>query len=246
MADLTVKKLKTGYSVKYDNKTLLNINMDTVTTLLADLLTKKQVRKLVKDLAEIKGLSGEAVPKKKTKKDRVTDLACQMVNLYTKLKRKHYRNKGIQPITKKDKEFSHFMKAAAMCVALDVDTSTFLSAQITGLAFANKGKGIFPNPNHLSTQNAQNRVLEQLDGADCDEEETTGKKEIQTVKLNESDKKLPLNDNPRFKRAYNRLMEGDATLSEAYFVEDCMTARKGYITEKVDKAIRLLESKDAE
>ena len=153
--EIKVKKIKAGYSFKYKDKTLIQLNISTLTNLVCDLLPRKNVAIIAKKLIELKGTK-----KGEIKKSKSEIVALQMINSYIKRKRKHYRNNGIKAVTAADKDYKHFLSAAKICVSLNVDVKTFIEAQIDGLSFLNDGNGIFPNPNHLSTPSAQDRVLQ--------------------------------------------------------------------------------------
>ena len=163
----------------------------------------------------------------------VENKAMQLEKAYTSQRRKFMRNKRIKGYTEKDKEFKHFTIASEIIERNQCNNIDFLKAQVEGLRFTKT----FPKPTHLSTRAAEDRLIDYLfkrGGGDV--------VEINRLPLIPADRSTPLMENHRFTVRWDKLEQDKATLEDAYFIHDCMMARKeGLVTDRVKNYIKKLE-----
>lgn len=171
----------------------------------------------------------------KVKDPEIKLCAKQFAKSYIRAKRLHFRAKAIKEITEDDKDFKYFITAVKLCKAHSVTYKKFLKAQIIGLKFLNNGKGAFPKPSHLATDQAETRLLEYK------EQGVTGSDdEIVQVLISVEEKKIPLTRNTRYQGRLCKVRDGVAGLKEAIYVRELQMIKRGKVTSEVEKYIERL------
>lgn len=179
---------------------------------------KKIVKKIVKD----------------EKKDRTEECAIQLMNAYNKA-RKKFRGKNVGQFTKSSSQFQYFLKTIPILERHKVGYKKFIESQIHGLSFVDGGKGVFPSPNHLCTITAEDRLMDFVGT----------RSEENSVKLTKFDRETPLGQNPGYVGNRRRVLDGIATLQEAYRVRELQRLRlDGDISDFVEDYIKELENSE--
>lgn len=161
--------------------------------------------------------------------------ACQLAKAYNNAKIAFYKNKHVTKITEESPDFKHFIKAARFVTTHEVTNKAFMAAQISGLKFANGGKGAFPKPVQLSTSEAETRLLE-FQRKDVNEEG----EEVDVV-LSFKEKAMSLSENGKYQSLFRKLENAEATMWEAIYVKKCQLARRGKVSETVESYIEFLK-----
>lgn len=202
--------------------------------------------KITKDIESVVGFLGglssskvEIEVKKKTKKKKTTTSnieeaklkkAIQLEKKYKDLKKKFYKAKVMKGIPPSHSDFQHFLKAVEIMERNEIKIKVFMKAQIEGLKFVGGGTGTFPKVNQLSTDGAEQRVLEYL-----------RKQNLETVELTEQEKTTDLLQNRKYKMLHRKIKNGDANLMEALYVRECQLARRGETQKMVEEYIQQLK-----
>lgn len=219
---LSLKMRKGNPVVMYDGEPLARLN-------------KKVLSKLMGDL-DLQPKESEAEEPKQAFSEMDTKIAAQqLAKAYAKAKKSYYRSRAVKEIQPGQKDFKHFVEAARLCQLHGVTYRKFLKSQVEGLKFLNDGKGTFPKPNHLSTEQAETRLLEYL------REGVTGKDdEVVKVSLSAEEKKMPLSKNTRYKGRLYKVRDGVATLKEAVYVRELQLLKRSKVNDEVEEYIAKL------
>ena len=226
--NLKLIRKKTQYSITYKDKLLLSVKPEVLGLIIKDYSTQKFLKELSK-LIKSKDIDNEFISE-----------GMLLVSAYTTRKKRYYRNTKITKIKNSDKEFLHFIKASKLIKKHQVSPKLFLDAQIKGMAFLNEGAGIFPKPSQLATSGAEDRLIQHMANEGLTD---TGETAINRIKITRDDKETALMENPKFVEYYEKMEDGSANLVEAYFIHDCMLARKGRVTKMVDEYIEKLKDR---
>lgn len=198
----------------------------------------KDIESVVNFLGGLSSSELEVSVKKKTKKkttkktvdEKKLKKAIQLEKKYRALKKDFYKTKMMKGISPSSSSFVHFLKAVDIMERTDVKIKVFMKAQIEGLKFVGGGQGTFPKVNQLSTDGAEQRVLEYL-----------RTKNMESVELTDEERKTDLLKNKKYKRLHNRVKNGDASLIEALYVRECQLARRGETQGLVEDYIKQLK-----
>jgi hypothetical protein len=177
---------------------------------------------------------------KDLKKDENTVRAIRLAKKYLKAKCKFYSKPSKVKYDSKHKDIRHFKKAIEIMDGLNIKENDYLQAQIDGLQFVQGGRGIFPKPNQLATEGAEDRAIQYLDSKGLihhgNAELTDDKKGLM---ITSTDYKTPLKQNKQYMDLLKKLKEGTATMDEAIYLKNVRKARKGsagpLITEYITK-----------
>lgn len=224
--DFKLVKKKTVFAITYKNKSFININRE----VLAELVLSKSTVAFKKELAMKDSTLFERSP--------LESKALQLEKTYTSAKKKFFRNNKVRNYTPKDPEFKHFIKAVAILKRHGSTNREFIDSQIEGLAFAKT----FPKPSQLVTIGAEDRLVKYMH-KDIRKNDVEN---IERIEISHNDRNTPLMENPKFVAKWKKLDKGTATLQDAYYIEDCMIARKGgKVTRKVLNYISKLEEEQS-
>ena len=210
-SDFALIKQKQQYSIKYKGHPFISVNMGTLEMFMLD---KKN------DIKPTIGVNAQ---------DDIRLKAMKLISLYETRKKEFYFNKDVQfKLTTKDPDFKHFEKAVILLERHDSTYEQFLESQIHGLKFINNGQGTYPKPSQLSSNTAEDRLLQfQLDN----------KKETIGIALSKKDIDTPLSENKMFTEYSRKIMEGIATLKEARYVQKLILLKKKKTIKKVEEYI---------
>lgn len=177
------------------------------------------------------------VKKKKIKKKTVVAKekiikAIQLSKRYASLRKKHYKLKTKRVVSPSSADFQHFLKAVDIINRNETTIKKFLKAQVSGLSFVNGGIGVFPKSNQLSTDNAEQRLL--------DYRKTI---EMESVELTKHERRTELQSNKKYVKLHKRLKNGEATLLEALYVQECQLARTDQAQDMVVDYIKNMKKK---
>lgn len=201
----------------------------------------KDIESVVHFLGGLSSSEVEVTVKKKTKKKKTKKeeknkerivKAKQLEKAYRKSKAKFYKRSidRVKEIKPNFSEFVHFEKAVDIVERNETKIKVFMKAQIEGLKFVGGGTGTFPKVNQLSTDGAEQRVLEYL-----------RKQNLETVELTEQEKTTDLLQNRKYKMLHRKIKNGDANLMEALYVRECQIARRGETQKMVEEYIQQLK-----
>lgn len=157
--------------------------------------------------------------------------AKQLAKHYIKARSLYFKSKAGEPISASSKDFKYLIKAIEILGRIDCTYKVFMNAQIKGLSWANKGKGIFPSYRQLGTDGAEARLLEYL----------------QEQKVETSSNYLsntPLVDNDDYIDAWYDFLAGKATLKQMKYIRKCQKARDGKVQPKVKAHIKKLKEEE--
>jgi hypothetical protein len=216
--DFSVTEKSTQYSVKFKGETLLAVNKKGLQFALASLVANENSSKDI----DIDYENNNYVQ------------AGKLVKIYGDAKKRFYSNKKLKvDYTSSSTEFKFFCQAVDIIHNNNVSYDVFIEAQVSGLAFVSKGKGVFPKPNQLCTAQAEDRLLNHIRDNNPDT--------IQAEIISREDYSVPLNENEKFLNYSKKVMEGTATLKEAKYVQKLYLIRKRKTSKKVDVYIEKLE-----
>jgi len=216
-------KQKSGYVVRYCDKTFITIRPEILKHIIKDHVSKKFVTEL----------AGFVKPQDVSKKINIS--AKRLLSLYNKSRKKYFKNKNISDIKIDSKDFTYFLRASSIIKQHGTTNEVFLKSQLDGLSFINEGQGQFPKPNQLATSKAEDRLVDSLYNQSLDNDPNN------RIELKKEDRETELMKNPKFVSIYNKMEKNKASLREANFVHDCMLARKGSVTSFVTDYIDELE-----
>ncbi len=153
--------------------------------------------------------------------------AYQMSKAYAKAKAKFFGAKITKFVTPKQRDFQHFIEAAKLAGRHGATAATYIKAQIAGLDFLQQGKGIFPKPNHLATEQAETRLLEYMQ---AEKRETNP-----DTPITAEDRRLPLDDNRRYQTRLRMIDWGQADEADAKFVAALQKLHLGKVQKSVTR-----------
>lgn len=104
------------------------------------------------------------------------------------------------------------------------DISDFIKAQIAGLGFVNGGRGTFPNPSQLSTDNALTRLLQFNSSTKKDEKEI--KPEKYWYYDDRLDGDVSLKNNTKYQEALKKIKDKTAPLNAVLYAKKCYSKRR--------------------
>jgi hypothetical protein len=216
--DFSLTEKQTQYNVSYRGEKLLAVNKKGLLFAVEMLLGNKN--KEIKDL-DINYAENTYVK------------AGKLMKIYAEAKQHFYHNKKIKvEYSSNSNEFKYLERAIELIERHGIGYAAFVEAQVQGLAYVAKGKGVFPKPNQLCTEQAEDRLLNYLRDNDP--------KKMQSEILTKDDYNIPLNENEKFVNYSKRIMEGTATLREAKFVQKLLGIRKRKTNKKVEAYIESL------
>ncbi len=229
---LRVKPSKDHLSLTYDGVVLAKVSKKVLASFLADMdmdvdfLEKKSPKKTkLKVSKKQKAPSG----------DDLVVRAKQLAKAYASEKKKFYRSKAVKEISSKDKAFKYFIEAAKLIEEHGVTYKKFLKAQVSGLSFVDGGKGIFPRPNQLGTEQAETRLLDYIRNNVSD---ASGS--IVKVNLSHSDRETPLGKNMTYIGNVQKIKDGIATLKDTVYVRELQQIRRGKVQPWVEAHLEKL------
>ena len=123
----------------------------------------------------------------------------------------------------------HIQEAINICQSHDVSYKHFIKAQIEGLkriAAITQRNDHFPSPGHLSTTDAEKRLLEY------------GTSAPSAIKLTKEEMELPLKRNTKFIKYWDRFQLGDASLEEAQYLVACFNARSREVPAELEDYLK--------
>lgn len=153
--------------------------------------------------------------------------AAQLAKMYAKAKAKYYKIKVGKSLSEKHKDYKHFISAIDIIERINCSYKDFIQAQIKGLEFVKKGEGVFPKVNQLSTDGAENRVLDFIrDHVVKDDEDYI--------------RNTPLEENDDYVEAWYGFLLKEATLKQMKYIRKAQKARHGEVEKKVKIEIKRL------
>jgi len=220
---LHVKPKKDHVVVLYGGTTLMKVSKVGMTAFLAGLgLTSEPEQKMVKG----KKKKARPVDEKMVK-------AVQFAKAYVGAKRKFYHKKTLPDIQKTEPAFKHCLKAVEIVDRHGVTYKRFLKAQVRGLNFVDNGKGIFPRINQVSTEQAEQRLLEYMRAGSDDE---------QAVNISPKERNTKLNENRRYVVCARKVKDGIASIQETTYVQALQRVRMNKVKDYVKKHLKKLKS----
>lgn len=226
---LTLGVHKKEYVLRYDSEILLRIKKDVLLKMLGDLGIGSP------EPEQSPGINSKTVAAQLSKilKTDVSDYdvrvwAKQFARAYGVAKQKYYRSKNVfVEVSPRSKDYGHILRAVKICKTHKVTYKKFLQAQLDGLKFINNGRGIFPPLSNLSTDSAENRLLEFI---------SNGSTSVD-IKLSDEDKHLPLAKNLKYQTAIFKIGDNRASLKEAKYAAEVQRFKRGKVSEKIEKYI---------
>ncbi len=165
--------------------------------------------------------------------------ANQLGKAYRVQRSKFHAGRGRKPPKVRDCAFSaselQALKRAVLIMQANHVTNyqTYIKSQIAGLRFCNGGKGVFPKIPQLSTDTAENRLLEYLKAEKDDDGE------IIEVNVSAEERATPLTENMKYMEFRDLILMKKATRSEALYVMNLQVHRTGkvkpYVTEYLEQ-----------
>lgn len=229
---LRLKPSKGHLSLTYDGVVLAKVNKKVLIGVLADLdLDSGFLERKPKKKSKPK----KVIKKKPPKDSDIIVKAKQLAKAYANEKKVFYRSKAVKEISSKEKAFNYFIDAARIIDEHGVTYKKFLKAQIHGLNFVDGGKGIFPRPNMLGTEQAETRLLDYLRDSVCD---VTGG--VVKVNLTQKERDTPLGKNMTYVGNVQKVKDGIATLKETVYVRELQQIRRGKVADWVETHLRRL------
>ena len=222
-----IRKQK-SYSITYKKRSFINVKGEVLGVIIRDYATKK----FLKDLS---GLNKDS-----NIDTELLSRAMVLGKAYIDRKKKFFRNKKLNTIDPKSKEFQSIIKASKIMDKHRVAPKFYIDAQVDGLKFLNDGQGGFPTVSQLCTSGAEDRLVKAMYENGLNDEE----QEVVKIKLSRDDKETPLMENPTFIEYYESIEQNTASLREAYYVHDCMLARKGRVTTLITDYINSKEGNE--
>ena len=201
-------------------------------------LTKKGVKVLFGDGPNpLSQVARKHVPKKVENKFLGDDLirGIQFAKAYNKARTKFFKNKRFRPYGKDSAEFEFFVKAAELTKLHKTTYAKFIQAQIAGLKFVGGGKGTFPTPKQLVSEQAETRLAEYA------RKDLNEKGEELEIVLSWKEKTEPLSNNSKYQTLRRKVQNAEATMYEALYVRKCQMIRRGEVEEIVDDYIDFLK-----
>lgn len=226
VSDFKIKKSKSGkLSVFYKGKQLLVFSERVLFQVILDTAPTY----FLKSLAEISGIKKENAA--------YSSNIVRFATIYSFEKLKYFKgnvdslnDSQVSESTKKllgdRKNIKHFQDALdIMKNAGTTDISLFIKAQINGLKFVNDGKGTFPKPNQLATDNALTRLLEfnSVTGSDGDKQEKPEKYWYFDEKI---DGEVALSNNAKYQEAIEKIKNKTASINAALYAKKCYSRRR--------------------
>jgi hypothetical protein len=214
------------FQFKFKNKELevLVANIKIIT------IHNNNLKKLVTTIPALNfylsSLISESVP---VEKEELLSEISLFEKAYFEASDEYYGRKSKIRNFKNPTQLGHIKEAIEICRAHNVTYKTFLKAQIEGLkviAAITQKNDYFPVPGHLSTKDAEKRLLDHIGN----------KKKLRPVlKLSKEEQELTLKRNLKFIKYWDLFMGiGDITLDEALYLEACLKARGKEIPKKLD------------
>lgn len=229
---LRLKSSKDHLSVLYGGVVLAKVNKKVLVSLLADLdLDSNFLEKKPKKKSKPK----KVVKKQPPKDEDIIMKAKQLAKAYAGEKKTFYRSKAVKEISSKEKAFDYFIDAARIVEEHGVTYKKFLKAQIHGLNFVDGGKGMFPRPNQLGTEQAETRLLDYIRDSVADSSGGVVK-----VNLTQKERDTPLGKNMTYIGNVQKIKDGIATLKETVYVRELQQIRRGKVLAWVEKHLERL------
>jgi len=219
---LSLQMRKGNPVLLYDGEPLARFNKKVLSQLLVDFQPKAQPEASEDTRQPLEGMDLKIA-------------ASQLAKAYAKEKKAYYRSRAVKEILPGEKDFKHFIKAAELIQTHGVTYRKFLKAQVEGLGFANDGKGIFPKPNQLHTEQAETRLLEYLRTG-----VTNTNDDVVRVNISMEDKKTPLSKNTLYQGRLHKVRDGVAKLKEAVYVRELQLLRRKKVSPEVEEYIATL------
>lgn len=154
--------------------------------------------------------------------------AAQLAKVYAKAKAGYHKIKVGRTLSETHKDYSHFYLAIDIIERVGCSYTEFIEAQVKGLAFVEKGKGVFPKVNQLSTDGAENRILDFLRDNNISQDSNY---------LRDT----PLNENDDYIDAWFDFQDKKATLKQMRYIKKAQKARDGEVMKKVKVEIKRLK-----
>lgn len=209
--DLSIKKSKSGYVVKYKARPLLSVNSKTFTDFFIAYSTKKFKDEVIKFT-----------------KLNVTPPVNRMADKLNQIVLKHKREvfgfgKNLKPFSRVSKEYKLLQKAAKIIIDNEWHPDDYFESQYYGLReLMKKNASMYVSPAVLASQNAVVRAQ-----AYINMEVVKKSREVLDLEITDEDMELSISDNDKAKKISKKIKEGTASEAEAKFLDKLLIAKRG-------------------
>ncbi len=149
---------------------------------------------------------------------------------------------GTRKYTSSHKDFKYFVLAVKIMDEHNVKGPQYIQSQVDGLSFINDGRGIFPKPNQMASDGAEDRLIEFLDRrGEIDHGELGLTNGDTALRITDADKKTGLKDNAQYMKLLAKLRSGNTTMEEAMYLKKVRRVRKGSAGPEITEYIKNLK-----
>lgn len=159
----------------------------------------------------------------------------QFMDTYFRMRSEYFGKKSaITSYKKGSPQYNHFVKALQIIDTHEVTFEYFIKSQIEGMKFLidlGKKTEAFPQPGHLSTPEAETRLIKYMSSVNT--------KSRPLVTLTKSELETPLKQNNKFVALFEKFFTNgeEITIEEAIYLEQCFIARKKAVPSKLESFI---------
>lgn len=220
--------VKNGFTILYGRMVFLQLKIGKMgyKAFLADYAL--DVISLKKKIVSSRGRRKKLLSSAKQKNNEIKIKALQLSKAYSKEKKAYYHAGAVNEILLSDNAFKYFVKAIPIIERHNVTYRKFIRSQIYGLRWTNNGKGQFPQPSMLATEQAETRLMGYLQDVT---ENHRGKPVI--INLTKDEQNMPLTKNHTYMACAKKVKDRIANLDETLYVQELQLVRKGEVKDWV-------------